>query len=299
MIEPHSPSAGRSSWKALATAFPPGYLIATAVLLALAVALSQAAPQHSVPQQGEPVQPAPPLAASQQPEPQEAAGGKRLADATLVLQAGLSGVDSGFRQDLLDRADCVGVFPNVVKVAVLFGGQYGKGVVSCRSVSQTWSSPANFRIEGGNIGLQIGGSSTDVVLLFIGPQSIDKLLRTKFTLGVDAAAAAGPAGRSASGKTDALFGAEIVAYSRSRGLFAGISLDGATLRPANKENRGLYGYDPQTRALFGGEVPHPPQAEAFLAFLREHSPTKRTGESEVAGELLPAEDHSAAGFSSR
>jgi lipid-binding SYLF domain-containing protein len=203
------------------------------------------------------------------------------------------------RQDLLDRADCVGVFPNVVKVAVLFGGQYGKGVISCRSVSQTWSSPANFRIEGGNIGLQIGGSATDVVLLFIGPQSIDKLLRTKFTLGVDAAAAAGPAGRAASGKTDALFGAEIVAYSRSRGLFAGISLDGATLRPANKENRGLYGYDPQTRALFGGEVPHPPQAEAFLAFLREHSPSKRTSESEVADESLPAEESSATSFSSR
>lgn len=306
MIQPDSPSAGRSAWKALATAFPPGYLIATIVLLALAAAMSRAAPQNSVPQQGEPVQGTPvqgtPVQAelaAQPPELQEAAGGKRLAEATLVLQAGLSGVDSGIRQDLLDRADCVGVFPNVVKVAVLVGGQYGKGVISCRSVSQTWSSPANFRIEGGNIGLQIGGSATDVVLLFVGPQSIDKLLRTKFTLGVDAAAAAGPAGRAASGKTDALFGAEIVAYSRSRGLFAGISLDGATLRPANKENRGLYGYDPQTRALFGGEVPHPPQAEAFLAFLREHSPSKRTNESEVASESLPTEDPAATSFSSR
>jgi lipid-binding SYLF domain-containing protein len=258
-------------------------MIGVGVLFAMAAAWSQAAPQRSVPQQADPGQPVP-----QQAEPQELAGGKRLAEARLVLQAGLSGMDSGIRQDLIDRADCVGVFPNVLRVAVLFGGQYGKGVISCRSIGQTWSSPANFRIEGGNVGLQIGGSSTDLVLLFIGPRSVNKLLRTKFTLGVDVAAAAGPSGRGASGKTDALFGAEIVSYSRSRGLFAGISLDGATLRPAHKENRNLYGYEPEARALFGGEVPPPPQAEAFLAFLREHSARKKTNESEVESVALEA-----------
>jgi SH3 domain-containing YSC84-like protein 1 len=218
----------------------------------------------------------PPLALPQD------SGGKRFHEARLVLQAGLSGMDSGIPQDLLDRADCVGVFPDVLKVAVLIGGQYGKGVISCRSESQPWSSPSNFRIEGGNVGLQLGGSATDLVLLFIGPNSVNKLLRTKFTLGVDAAAAAGPAGRAASGKTDALFGAEIVSYSRSRGLFAGISLDGATLRPAHKENRHLYGYEPEPKALFRGEVAAPSQAQEFLEFLREHSPSKRTRESEVA-----------------
>jgi lipid-binding SYLF domain-containing protein len=200
----------------------------------------------------------------------------------MVLQAGLSGVDSGIPQDLLDRADCVGVFPNVLKVAFLVGGQYGRGVISCRSAAQPWSSPSHFRIEGGNIGLQLGGSATDLVLLFIGPNSVNKLLRTKFTLGVDAAAAAGPAGRSASGKTDALFGAEIVSYSRSRGLFAGISLDGATLRPAHKENHRMYGYEPQPRALFSGEIAAPSQAQEFLDFLRENSPQKRREDSEVA-----------------
>ena len=212
----------------------------------------------------------------------QSADSKRFHEARLVLQAGLSGVDAGIPQDLLDRADCVGVFPDVLKVAVLIGGQYGRGVISCRSASQPWSSPSNFRIEGGNIGLQFGGSATDLVLLFIGPNSVNRLLRTKFTLGVDAAAAAGPAGRAASGKTDALFGAEIVSYSRSRGLFAGISLDGATLRPAHKENRRLYGYEPEPKALFRGEVAAPAQAAEFLEFLREHSPAKRTQESEVA-----------------
>ncbi len=212
----------------------------------------------------------------------QTADGKRFHDARLVLEAGLSGRDAGIPQDLLDRADCVGVFPDVLKVAVLIGGQYGKGVISCRSASQPWSSPSNFRIEGGNIGLQFGGSATDLVLLFIGPNSVNKLLRTKFTLGVDAAAAAGPAGRAASGKTDALFGAEIVSYSRSRGLFAGISLDGATLRPAHKDNRHLYGYEPEPKALFRGEVAAPDQATEFLEFLRTHSPQKRTQESEVA-----------------
>jgi lipid-binding SYLF domain-containing protein len=219
-------------------------------------------------------------------------GAGRFHEARLVLQAGLSGPDSGIPQDLLDRADCVGVFPNVLKVAVLIGGQYGRGVISCRSAGQPWSSPSHFRIEGGNIGLQIGGSATDLVLLFIGPNSVNRLLRTKFTLGVDAAAAAGPVGRSASGKTDALFRAEIVSYSRSKGLFAGISLDGATLRPAHKENRGLYGYEPEPRALFGGEIAFPSQAQEFLEFLRENSPRKRSEESEVA-DAVPGETPSA------
>jgi SH3 domain-containing YSC84-like protein 1 len=222
------------------------------------------------------------LAAARPPQALAQSGGKRFHEARLVLQAGLSGVDAGIPQDLLDRADCVGVFPDVLKVAVLIGGQYGKGVISCRSDNQPWSSPSNFRIEGGNIGLQLGGSATDLVLLFIGPNSVNKLLRTKFTLGVDAAAAAGPAGRAASGKTDALFGAEIVSYSRSRGLFAGVSLDGATLRPAHKENRQLYGFEPEPKALFRGEVAAPEQAAEFIEFLREHSPSKRTQESEVA-----------------
>ena len=258
MSKPDSPRAGLRQWKQVVSkSFPPGYCVGSALLLVMAVVRPQAATQAND-------------------------GAKRFHEARLVLQAGLSGADSGIPQDLLDRADCVGVFPNVLKVAVLIGGQFGKGIVSCRSGAQPWSSPSNFRIEGGNVGLQLGGSSTDLVLLFIGSSSVDKLLRTKFTLGVDASAAAGPAGRSAAGKTDALFGAEIVSYSRSRGLFAGISLEGATLRPAHKENRHLYGYDPDPRALFSGEVPPPHAAQGFLEFLREHSPHRRSEDSEVA-----------------
>jgi len=256
MMEPDCPPTGeRQRRKVFASFLRPGCCLGAALLLAAV---------------------APPQARSQSD------GAGRFHEARMVLQAGLSGPDSGIPQDLLDRADCVGVFPNVLKVAVLVGGQYGKGVISCRSASQPWSSPSHFRIEGGNIGLQIGGSATDLVLLFIGPNSVNRLLRTKFTLGVDAAAAAGPAGRAASGKTDALFRAEIVSYSRSRGLFAGISLDGATLRPSHKENRSLYGYEPDPRALFGGEIASPSQAQEFLEFLREHSPQKRTEDSEVA-----------------
>jgi lipid-binding SYLF domain-containing protein len=269
MMEPDSPSIQGFARPAACTAVLPRCVIGLAVLV-LALALPHRAWSDS----------------------------GRFHEARLVLQAGLSGMDSGIPQDLLDRADCVGVFPNVLKVAVLVGGQYGKGVISCRSAGQPWSSPSNFRIEGGNIGLQLGGSATDFVLLFIGPNSVNKLLRTKFTLGVDAAAAAGPSGRSASGKTDALFRAEIVSYSRSRGLFAGSSLDGATLRPAHKENRKLYGFEPEPKALFRGEVAVPQEAREFLTFLHEHSPQKRNEDSEVA-KANPAAVHESAPLQTR
>jgi lipid-binding SYLF domain-containing protein len=217
----------------------------------------------------------------------------RLHEARMVLQAGLSGADAQIPADLLDRADCVGVFPGVLKVALLIGGQYGRGYVTCRNDETVWSAPSAFRIEGGNFGLQLGGSSNDLILLFLGPNSVNKLLRTKFTVGVDAAAAAGPQGRIMAGRTDALFGAEIISYSRSRGLFAGISLEGATLRPAHGENRNLYGFAPEPRALFRGEIPAPQQTREFLDFLRDESPRKRTNE---AAALEPAALPAASGI---
>ena len=198
---------------------------------------------------------------------------ERLNTAATVLEETLSAPDYNIPHDLLDRAECVGIFPSVFKGAFLIGARYGKGVISCRS-GQGWSAPANFRIEGGNVGFQIGGSATDIVLLFIGERSIEKLLRTKFTLGIDGSAAAGPVGRTAAGQTDALFGTEILTYCRSRGLFAGISIDGATLRPARTADRNLYGHDMATTDILRGGVPPPDGARALLSLLASYSPRR-------------------------
>ena len=141
-----------------------------------------------------------------------------------------------------------------------------------------WSGPASFRIEGANIGFQIGGTSTDLVLLFNGEKSISKLLRTKFTFGIDSAAAAGPVGRTASVETDTLFGAEIIGYSRSRGAFAGIALDGATMRPVHKANRRIYGFEPVVKTILRGQVDAPASARPLLDLLAEYSPTKQVAE---------------------
>jgi SH3 domain-containing YSC84-like protein 1 len=198
---------------------------------------------------------------------------QRLNTAAAILEETLTAPDHNVPHDLLDRAECVGIFPSVFKGAFLIGARYGKGVISCRS-GQGWSAPANFRIEGGNVGFQIGGSATDIVLLFIGERSIEKLLRTKFTLGIDGAAAAGPVGRSAAGQTDALLGTEILTYSRSRGLFAGISIDGATLRPARTADRNIYGHDMATTDILRGGVPPPSAARALLDLLASYSPRR-------------------------
>jgi len=197
---------------------------------------------------------------------------KRLHNAALVLRETFGQFDRGIPRDLLQRAACVGVFPSVWKGAFFFGGRYGKGVVTCRSERRGWSAPATFRIEGGNFGLQIGGSATDLILVFLSPRSIDHLLRTSFTLGADAAAAAGPFGRKSMVQTDALMGAEIVSYSRSKGVFAGISLDGATLRPDHEADRRIYGgFGPRTQDILRGDIEPTPAAEPLLRALRRHS----------------------------
>ena len=201
---------------------------------------------------------------------------KRLDAAASILEETLDSADRGIPSSLLDRAHCVGVFPSVVKGALLIGGRYGKGVVTCRVNDASWSAPVNFKIEGGNIGLQVGGSSTDIILVFLGQNGVKRLMRTGFTIGVDGAAAAGPVGRTASGQVDALFGAEIAAYSRSRGLFLGVSLDGATLRPAHKANQKLYaGWGPYPKRILEGEIPPTEPSLPFLDVLRRYSPERR------------------------
>ncbi len=203
---------------------------------------------------------------------------KRVDAAAMVLRDTLSGSDRGIPHRLLKRAECVGVFPSVWKGAFGFGGKYGKGVVSCRTAAQGWSAPATFRIEGGNVGFQIGGSSTDLVLVFLGKQSIKKLLRTSFTIGVDGAVAAGPIGRSASGNTDTFLRNEILTYARSRGLFAGVAFDGATLRPAHGANRSLYGFDARAQDILRGDVEAPAAAHELLRILSQYAPKKKAGD---------------------
>ena len=160
--------------------------------------------------------------------------------------------DKGIPQDLIDKAHCVVVVPGMKKAGFIFGAKYGRGFAVCRRQDGVgWSAPAAMRVEGGSIGFQIGASETDVVVLVMNDGGMKHLLSDKFTLGGDATVAAGPVGRDASAQTDAVMHAEMLSYSRSRGLFAGIALEGATLRPDEETNKELYGRDVKNREILG------------------------------------------------
>ncbi len=162
--------------------------------------------------------------------------------------------DKGIPQDLLDKAKCVVVMPGMKKAGFIFGAEYGRGFAACRRQGGSgWSAPAAMREEGGSFGFQIGASETDVVLLVMNDGGMKHLLSDKFTIGGDASAAAGPIGRDASARTDAMLNAEMLSYSRSHGLFAGISLEGATLRPDGETNRELYGHNSTNREILTGD----------------------------------------------
>ena len=184
-------------------------------------------------------------------------------------------------QDLLDKAECVIVLPSVVKFAVVFGGSYGRGVMTCRSGSEfngPWGAPTMMALEGGSFGFQLGGQATDFVLLVMNPRGADSVLSSKVKLGVGIAAAAGPKGRDASAATDAALRAEILSYSRSRGLFAGAYLDGSTLRPDNGANEKLYGKKLTAKEIaLEGKAASPSSAEELLSTLNKHSP-KHSGD---------------------
>src|ERR1700740_1027223 len=167
----------------------------------------------------------------------------RVKDAGVVLKEILN-IPDDIPSDLLDRAECVIVLPSVKKLAIGIGGSFGRGVMVCRTGAHftgPWGAPAMYALEGGNIGFQLGGQATDFVLLVMNPRGANSLMGSKVKLGADAAAAAGPKGRTATGATDIVMQAEILSYSRSRGLFAGVSLEGSTLRADNRANRKLYG----------------------------------------------------------
>jgi SH3 domain-containing YSC84-like protein 1 len=195
---------------------------------------------------------------------------QRLTDSTAVLREMSHASDKGIPQDLLQKARCVVVVPGLKKVAFVGGGKYGRGYASCVT-RKGWSPPAAVRIEGGSFGLQLGGSSTDVIMLVLNEGGMKKLLSDKFTLGGEAAAAAGPVGRNTSANTDVLMKAEILSWSRSRGVFAGLSLEGATLRQDEDENAKLYGKPLTNEEILTGTVKRPATAIPFLAQLQRFS----------------------------
>ncbi len=200
---------------------------------------------------------------------------ERLKIAAEVLTQILN-IPENVPQDLLDKAECVGVFPSVIKGAFIFGGSYGRGAFVCRSGEEftgPWGPPAMYRIEGGSVGLQLGGQATDFVLLIMNPKGVNSLLRSKARLGADASAAAGPKGRTAEAATDLYLRAEILTYSRNRGLFAGVSLEGSSLRQDKGSNENLYGRKVSaTRILREGAVQVPEAGRGLVNTLNTHSP---------------------------
>jgi lipid-binding SYLF domain-containing protein len=197
------------------------------------------------------------------------AGRLREAQAVLTDMAGAG--DKGIPTDLIASAKCLIVVPGVKKAALGVGGQYGRGYMTCRRPDgKTWSAPGGIRVEGGSVGFQIGASETDFVLVVRNERGVDRLLSSKFTLGVDAAVAAGPVGRRASAETDATMRAEILAYSHSRGVFAGIALHGATLRDDGDENKALYGTALSNKDIVTGDRPVPTEAQAFMATVSKY-----------------------------
>lgn len=189
----------------------------------------------------------------------------RLQAATESLQAMANASDKGIPQDLLSRASCVAVIPNLKKGGFIFGAEYGAGFVSCRKPSGVgWSAPGDIKITGGKFGLLVGGAETDVVMLVMNKSGMEHLLSDKFQLGGEASAAAGPVGRDASAMTDAEMHAEILTYSRSRGVFGGLDLSGSAVTDDSKANKELYGHDIKNKAIIEGSVPTPAAAEPFV-----------------------------------
>jgi len=204
---------------------------------------------------------------------------ERVENAGKVMQEILNAPDS-IPQSVLDKADCVVVLPSVVKFAIGIGGSYGRGVMTCRGGKDfqgKWGAPTMMALEGGSAGLQLGGQATDFVLLLMNSRSASSILTSKVKLGGDASAAAGPVGRNASAETDVTLRADILSYSRARGLFAGISLAGSTLRPDNDANKSLYGKKIEAKEIvLDGAIPAPPSSATLLSTLDKASPVNKS-----------------------
>jgi SH3 domain-containing YSC84-like protein 1 len=204
---------------------------------------------------------------------------ERLQNAGVVMKE-IMNIPDNIPQNLLDKADCVIVIPSVIKAAFIVGGSYGRGAMTCRSgdgFRGPWGAPTMIALEGGSFGFQLGGQATDFVLLIMNEQGAKGILSSKVKLGADASAAAGPKGRDAEADTDASMRAEILTYSRARGLFAGISLEGSTVRPDNDSNERVYGRKIDAKDIvLHGAVPIPAAARALTATLNQHSPKQKS-----------------------
>jgi len=201
---------------------------------------------------------------------------KRLGEAAAVFSEVMAAPDKWIPQDMLDNAHCIVIVPGLKTAAFVVGGKYGKGYLSCRNKTGIgWSAPGTVRIEGGSVGFQLGGSSSDLIMLVMNERGADKLLSSKFTLGAEGSVAAGPVGRTATAQTDAQMHAEILSWSRSQGLFAGLALEGATLRQDLDDNAGLYGKRLENREIVTTKMLPPRAAAKLIALLDKYSLRER------------------------
>ena len=197
---------------------------------------------------------------------------KRLDSAAAVFSEVMAAPDKGIPQEMLEHAHCIVIVPDLKTGAFIVGGKYGKGVLSCRNkVGPGWSAPGTVRIEGGSVGFQIGGSSTDLIMLVMSERGADKLLESKFTLGAEGSVAAGPVGRTATAQTDAQLHADILSWSRSQGLFAGLALEGATLRQDLDDNTNIYGKRLENREIVTSKRRIPAEAVRLINMLDKYS----------------------------
>jgi len=200
----------------------------------------------------------------------------RARDAVAVLDKIMRIPEQSVPQSMLDNAHAIAIIPGVLKAGFVVGGRFGRGLISVRGENGVWSNPSFITIAGGSVGFQAGLQSTDVVLIFSTPRGVDSIVHGKFTLGADASVAAGPVGRTASASTDEHLNAEIYSYSRARGLFAGVALDGAALQIDDRSNAAIYGRDTTPRAIFEGRVNAPPASIVdFRDRLEEYSASNR------------------------
>lgn len=201
---------------------------------------------------------------------------RRLTEAAAVFGEVMATPDRGIPEEMLANAHCIVIVPGLKTAAFLVGGKFGKGYVSCRGKNGPgWSAPGTVRIEGGSVGFQIGGSTTDLIMLVMNERGADKLLSSKFTLGAEGSVAAGPVGRTATAQTDLQMHAEILSWSRSQGLFAGLALEGATLRQDLDDNRTLYGKKLENRQIVTGGARAPKSAMRLLTLLNKYSARER------------------------
>ena len=203
---------------------------------------------------------------------------RRLDEAAAVFSEIMATPDKGIPQDMLANAHCIVIVPGLKTAAFVVGGKFGKGYLSCRKKdSAGWSAPGTVRVEGGSVGFQVGGSTTDLIMLVMNERGADKLLASKFTLGAEGSVAAGPVGRTATAQTDAQMKAEILSWSRSQGLFAGLALEGATLRQDLDDNHSIYGRKLENREIVTTSVRTPKSAEKLIALLNKYSARERSG----------------------